>query len=311
MRKPKIDILTYDEYKKEYTSGILSKEEKIIITDLVSLCADDGHLTKTETNSTHMKTIYNDDISLYNPKTLNGIIHKYDVCGIRPVITNYHKIEMDILSKKVNEDGIIEVEYGYYPQWCVNQELYQELYNYLITSGIKDGNNKYHTRLGQNWHVIYEFIYNNKRYATSRLSMMIDFKSYGRLLSNGDTITDDKLYIFKVEPIKWLVDLDKNIAISKYVLCNSNCYLLKDYLDDYFSKEILQVKEEYYEESVSNIENKTNKKTDEVSNILDEIDKYLKYYHGNIDIKNKIDILIDKYNTDIDALYDNKEIILL
>lgn len=153
-------------------------------------------------------------------------------------------------------NGIKEVEYGEYPQTIVNENYSHELeraYNngVLITTG------KHYTtdsvgypdvdiRFKARTHTEYE--YNGSKY----IRFVADPNSHGEVLSDDRMIQMGKTYWIRVEPIVWLVDERANIALSKKIIFsgvqfkNSRDYDgdfdktdIKQFMDNYFSKEIV------------------------------------------------------------------------
>ena len=56
---------------------------------------------------------------------VSGEVNDRDIC-IRPVISvsNFKDLDRNLESRMVDNDGVIEVEYGEYPQYVVEKELY-------------------------------------------------------------------------------------------------------------------------------------------------------------------------------------------
>ncbi len=143
---------------------------------------------------------------------------------------------------------------------------------------------------------------------------------------------DDIEYIFEVTPLKWHVDLNKQILIcdtlpvngiifndsylrkinfsqsdiSKYL---NNCFLREAILNHFpkvlMKKEKLPISEELpvskeKEEQLS-LEDK-HKLVKEIISLVNEISTYSAYYQGKEDINNMVRELIDQYNSDIDTI---------
>ena len=164
-------------------------------------------------------------------------------------------------SNKVrNCDGILEVDYGEYPQTVVPLNLFFELeeaynQNKLITTGktyttdsvFFDFNS---TGFKARTHIEYQ--YKEKKY----IRFIGDDNCKGEILSDGHRkILIGEPYWIEVEPITWLVDEKSGIALAKKILFagvqfNSTHYLdgnfdktfIKQFMDNYFSQDIIPSK---------------------------------------------------------------------
>ncbi len=155
-------------------------------------------------------------------------------------------------------DGILEVEYGYYPQTAVSkktQSILENTYNCgkLLTTGYSytiDSRkyNEYNQKFLPK--KIREYKHNGKRYVRVKANSYFD--GYTFKLSNGEEYVDGNYVWVEVEPVKWLVD-ESGIMLSEKLLFagvqfnhernykgNFNTTDIKKYLDDYFSKDLLQ-----------------------------------------------------------------------
>ena len=178
--------------------------------------------------------------------------------GARPVVT-YSEIKAKILGQEINPNGVKEVEYGYYPQWIVDEytsKRLEELYN----SGKAELTGRCYTA-------------DKVSYLNSSLPFQPmkcqEYSCYGRKyiryvyevdnqirrseLSNYQSVIKGQAYWLSVKPIVWLVDEDKDIAISKYVLFSGIQYNNKaddiidfkntdiyKFMNNYLTKEITQ-----------------------------------------------------------------------
>ena len=175
--------------------------------------------------------------------------------GYRPALP-YSSIQ-SISSNGVRDaNGIKEIEYGEYPQTIVDENYSRELeraYNNrsLGTTGknyttdsvrYQDTDTSFRART----HTEYE--YNGSKY----IRFVGDLNCEGEVLSDGRTIETGQAYWVRVEPITWLVDERANIALSKKLIFsglqfkNRRDYKgdfdrtdIKQFMDNYFSKEIV------------------------------------------------------------------------
>lgn len=188
--------------------------------------------------------------------------------GARPA-TSYSSISKFCSNKIVNKMGIIEVEYGEYPQTVVDKELSKELEEEYLNQKLKETGKTYTTDsfkqdcvvepFKERKHIEYE--YNNKKYIRYIANCnYTDDNQYAEELSNGQAIEKDKPYWVEVEPIKWMIDEKADIALSKKIIFSGvqfervKDYLecigyddkskfkntdIKKFMDKYFSKDIL------------------------------------------------------------------------
>ncbi len=173
--------------------------------------------------------------------------------GGRPALS-YSSIKFS--SKIVrNKYNIKEVEYGEYPQTVVNEDYSRELewaYNnrslritgkdYTTNSQYFIGSNKVFSPKTNT-----EYEYNGSKY----IRFVGNQNCNGLVLPDDRKIQEGTAYWVRVEPIIWLVDEAKNVALAKKILFSgiqlkNQCYYkgdfdktnIKMFMDNYFSKEI-------------------------------------------------------------------------
>ena len=176
--------------------------------------------------------------------------------GIRPVMC-FSKIKNDILYEIINENGIKEIEYGEYPQYAVNKELQYELENLFQNNKLNETGKTYTTD-SRKWndydedflpqeHIEYEF--DDKKYVRVKANSWYEGRIF--VLSNGEGYGNGNYVWVEVSKVKWLVDEENDIALSKDILVagiqfdnkekyndafeNSNIY---NFLNTYFTKDI-------------------------------------------------------------------------
>lgn len=209
--------------------------------------------------------------------------------GIRPVIQLTKKEAMQFGSSR-------SVIFGKFPQKKVDASL-----------------NK---KLNKSW---YQIMYNDDmevKNMTFSTDVHMRNKNYIVIYQKKPYVRDgDKDQWYKVEDISWYFDEKKNQLISDHILMSGfrmekgeNFFdsKLYHYLNDTFAKEIVQLDSKIkVQEEPPKVEKKINEKTKEVQEIVSEINQYLKYYHGDMDIQGKVNKLIEKYNQDIQSLNKN------
>ena len=179
--------------------------------------------------------------------------------GARPALP-YSSIR-NISSNGVRgRDGILEVEYGEYPQKVASKRLQDELeraYNYGSSSIRKTG--KTYTTDSRKYdeydekfsaQIIEEYSFDDgKKYV--RVKANSDFDGSEFTLSNGERYKDGDYVWVEVQPIKWLIDEKSDIALSERLLFAGVQFKhernykgdfrttdIKEFMDRYFSKDI-------------------------------------------------------------------------
>ena len=169
--------------------------------------------------------------------------------GVRPVIADFNFFE--VMSNAVRgENGVLEVEYGKYPQYAVDTDLAEELDSRLSSCELIETGKYYHYKHSDSKEcsMIIEFGYNEKKYVHNVMNM----------LSNGVTVGNEKFetsyeYVWlEVSPITWYVDEISKLLISKSILLaeyfQERCYYYNGhfentemymFLNNYFAKDII------------------------------------------------------------------------
>lgn len=203
--------------------------------------------------------------------------------GARPVLS-YSSIR-DISSNVVRaKDGILEVEYGEYPQKAVSKKLQDELegaYNYHQTFIKKTGKTytidsrtrkEYDKKFSAQIIEEYSFV-DGKKY------VRVKHMGYDGYFSNGEYYKSGDYVWVEVQPIKWLIDEKRDIALSEKLLFagvqfkhkgkykgDFNKTDIKEFMDRYFSKDIISnfskeiISEEKKEMEVKKIETENKRK---------------------------------------------------
>lgn len=195
-----------------------------------------------------------------NGACTHSIVNERDI-SIRPALS-FSSIDSipqnDKKGKKV-EDGVFEVEYGYYPQNAVSKKLQQRLEKAYNSGGdsISKTGNSYTTDAGQDYDDEFiakqhdEYAYNGKRYIRVRVNSLLGKKF---TLSNNEHYKDGDIIWIEVSPVKWLVDEKAKIMItdklilsgvqfdqtSEYQTEDFNKTEIKEFMDKYLSRELEQ-----------------------------------------------------------------------
>ena len=183
----------------------------------------------------------------YNVTNRNG--------GARPALP-YSSIQSISSNGVRGTSGIKEIIYGEYPQTIVDENYSRELERVYNNGSLKTTGKNYttdsvsyqdtDTSFRARAHTEYE--YNGSKY----IRFVGDSNCDGEVLSDGRTIRSGNTYWVRVEPIIWLVDERANIALSKKIIFsgvqfkNRRDYKgdfdrtdIKQFMDNYFSKEIV------------------------------------------------------------------------
>ena len=182
--------------------------------------------------------------------------------GARPALpfSSISNIPTNGESGKRARDGVLEVEYGYYPQKAVSRDMQERLERAYRSSSIsKTGNSyttdsvaydDYDTAFQPQTHQEYE--YNGKRYVRVEANSYYDGNNF--TLSNGEQYRDGDNVWVEVEPVKWLVDERARMMITEnlifagvqfnkernYKTRNFDRTDIKTFMDKYLSRDLVQ-----------------------------------------------------------------------
>ena len=142
--------------------------------------------------------------------------------GARPALpfSSISSIPTNGESGKRARDGILEVEYGYYPQKAASKDMQERLERAYRSGSISRTRNSYTTdsrkyddydeKFLAKQHEEYE--YNGKRYV--RVEANSDFGGDRFTLSNGEQYRDGDNVWVEVLPVKWLVDEREKVMLT-------------------------------------------------------------------------------------------------
>ena len=211
--------------------------------------------TKTDDGDDGARIVYKDVSSTYK----NVILRNYSA---RPALSfaAIKTILVNAESRKIAKDGVLEVEYGYYPQKATSKNMQEELEKLYKRGKLLKTKSKYTTdsvRNSQNTKqfkpkVHNEYEYNGKKYV--RIEVYLNSDSNGIILSNGENYKNGEHVWVEVEPVKWLVDESAKLMITdklifagiqfnhvrSYTKENFESTDIKKFMDEYFSKELEQ-----------------------------------------------------------------------
>ena len=182
--------------------------------------------------------------------------------GARPVLpfSSISNIPTNGESGKRARDGVLEVEYGYYPQKAVSRDMQERLEQAYRRGNISKTRNTYTTDSEKydaysrpfkaKTHEEYE--YNGKRYVRVEANSYYDGNNF--TLSNGEQYRDGDNVWVEVEPVKWLVDerarmmITENLIFAGVQFNKERNYHTRDFdrtdiktfMDRYLSRDLVQ-----------------------------------------------------------------------
>ena len=160
-------------------------------------------------------------------------------------------------------DGVLEVEYGYYPQKAVSRDMQEKLERAFERRSLSRTGKKYTTdsRKYDEYDEVFspkqheEFQLDGKKYVRVEANSCFDGDEFE--LSNGESYSDGNPVWVEVAPVKWLVDERARLMLTEKIIFAgvqfANCYTksgyrtedfdktnIKAFMDKYFSKELEQ-----------------------------------------------------------------------
>lgn len=228
------------EVSSDHTSDTLYYQDKSFIE---TRAAD--YWTKTQKEDKAI-AISSYGFGYNSPKKMND-----SYIGIRPVI-NYSDINKYVKEKRITDKNVLEVDYGEYPQTICDKKLELQLEQMYKENAIQKTEKKY-TISSSRFFIpqeLDEYYFNGNKY----IRFIADRDIIRTKLSNKKYIEFGKTYWIKVEPITWMIDEKEDIAVTKNLLIsgipfdNYNNHKFEDteiynYLNNYFIKEIHNIKE--------------------------------------------------------------------
>ena len=146
--------------------------------------------------------------------------------GARPALpfSSISNIPTNGESGKRARDGVLEVEYGYYPQKAVSKEMQERLEREYKSGRLSKTRNSYTTdstryteydkTFEPQTHQEYE--YNGKRYVRVEANSYYDGNNF--TLSNGEQYKDGDNVWIEVSPVKWIVDEKSRMMITEKLI---------------------------------------------------------------------------------------------
>ena len=286
-----------DEYSNYMQIDVIRKRgSKAAITDFSILLggtfSEDAHINTDKTlagraGAYWTKSADDDDIStafMYMDEYENeyeDIRDRYYGARLVLEITSINDIPTNGQMEKIANDGILEVEYGHYPQKAASKNMQEILEKEYASGNISETGNKYTTdsvpseknNADFKPKVHQEYEYKGKRYirmtATDASSSMPYYKEKKNRLSNGEVYSCEEFVWIEVEPVKWLVDEEAGIMITEKVIFagvqfdkgvqyfgENDFYKtsIKQFMDRYVSREMFQIQKQQEKNNPYNLE---------------------------------------------------------
>lgn len=207
--------------------------------------------------------------------------------GCRPALP-FSSISGVSSNRVRGNDGVLRVEYGEYPRYVVSkyeQNILENLYN---SSSLKQTGKRYTTDSrkydeydrGFIPQSLIEYEYNGRKFVRVIANSCYDGNQFQ--LSNGEYYKDGDAVWVEVTPITWLVDEEKDIAVTERIILvgvqfnKERNYKgdfsktdIKRFMDEYMQKDILKSNDLIQNDSLVN-ENKNKGKNMNPYNLLFE-----------------------------------------
>ena len=232
---------------------------------------------------------------------------------VRPVLLSSTVFKEISQNRVSGYNGIEEVEYGEYPQYSPDLDMQRILEDeYQKGSMQTTGGDYTFDRIRWNdyeqpFHPVKyeEYEFQGKRYIRVKANIQYD-ECY---LSNGETYRNGDYVWVEVSPVVWLIDNKTKTLISKRGLLSGIRFHtdkekyngdfskteMKWFLDNHMLHDLFQC---YNIKKENNITENQN----EIINLVKEIKEYAKYYHGEIDVKKRVENLIQDYNQKLEVI---------
>ena len=283
------DDTALDVIKKRRTKAVIT-DYAIILGGYVSNF-DDGSNLKYRIgsyftgsyNESSVGIVYDDGKNYYTS------LKRRDT-GIRLVMPFKDKIPSNNGIVLEKPDGVLEVEYGYYPQDTVTIKLEEELNNKFLNNNIRVTGNIHLFDFDGNITTTEVYEFNEKRFVFVKANFYRNRNSYK--LSNEKIYKNGSYVWIEVKPIKWLIDKSSNLMIMEKILFEGVSFEdANDFINKYLKNEMFNV-ENIQMVDVTN-DKDCNTLKDELNKIRNEIEYYkkqneeLRAYNEELSKKNK------------------------
>ena len=195
-------------------------------------------------------------------KIIKPSVYYKNTVSVRPYITytgSLYNVPTNDKSIKRTDDGLLEVEYGYYPQDLASKEMQENLETAYKNRNLLKTTNTYS---------VFDKILNGKIIASEVDEYEYMGKRYVRVdgkyarydefeLSNGETYNRKDSVWFEVQPVKWLVNEKTNSMITEKLIFSGVPFhdsqrvdpiditytVMQIFIDNFFTKDLEQSNE--------------------------------------------------------------------
>lgn len=179
----------------------------------------------------------------YNTSVLSNRI------GGRICLSITEEVKKIILEKGiVAQDGVLELEYGYYPRSAASRYLQERLESLYKLCAIKESGFSFTRFCDGKKEVNPEYEYNGRRYVRTSSNIL----NREEVLSNGmKCVKGDYIWV-EVEPVKWIVDEENELIITDEIIFSGIKFdgidykgdfdksFVKKFIDEDLSRELFQ-----------------------------------------------------------------------
>ncbi len=266
------DDTALDVIKKRGTKAVIT-DYAIILGGYVSNL-DDGSNLKYKIgsyftgsyNESSVGIVYDDGKNYYTS------LNRRDT-GIRLVMPFKDKVPSNNGIVFEKPDGVLEVEYGYYPQDSVSIKLEEELNNKFLNNNIKVTDNIHLFDSYGNITTTEVYELNGKKFVFVKANFYRNRNSYK--LSNDKVYKNGSYVWIEIKPIKWLIDKKSNLMIMEKIIFEGVSFEdANDFINKYLKNDMFNV-ENIQMVNVTN-DKDCNTLKDELNKIKNEIEYYKK-----------------------------------
>lgn len=172
---------------------------------------------KNDNGQNNARAVYH-----YGGRTYSRVYNRS--VGARPALSfsNIKEIPTNGVSGRA-KDGILEVEYGYYPQYAVDKKMQKELEREFKSRRLIKTGNSYTTdsRQVDEYNEVFnaisheEYKFKGKRFVRVTANTICDKEV---ILSNGQKYTNNDNVWIEVKPLRWLIDEKYNLMVAEQIV---------------------------------------------------------------------------------------------
>lgn len=219
-------IQKLDIFKKRGARATITDFSVLLGGTIYAYCVGDDYTRlENRTGCYWTKSKYNDEdvVTVDCDGTEIADYIENERVGVRPVIefSSIDSIPTNGEKPQRASDGVLEVEYGYYPQQAAPINVQKELDKEFKSGILKETKNTFTLDICGNClenyspYELKEYEYKGKRYV--RVESFATWWKKGPL-SNGQSCGRGEIVWVEVSPVKWLVDEKNNMMVSEKIV---------------------------------------------------------------------------------------------